>query len=46
MKRRMTIKVRITLWYAALMMLIPALLLFLGCQEYLEQGIAMSGGKD
>ena len=31
---------------AALMMLIPALLLFLGCQEYLEQGIAMSGGKD
>ena len=31
---------------AALMMLIPAQLLFLGCQEYLEQGIAMSGGKD
>ena len=31
---------------AALMMLTPALLLFLGCQEYLEQGIAMSGGKD
>ncbi len=31
---------------AAFMMLIPALLLFLGCQEYLEQGIAMSGGKD
>ena len=31
---------------AALMMLIPALLLFLGCQEYLEQGIAMSGGKE
>ena len=31
---------------AALMMLIPALLMFLGCQEYLEQGIAMSGGKD
>lgn len=31
---------------AALMMLIPALLLFWGCQEYLEQGIAMSGGKD
>lgn len=31
---------------AALLMLIPALLLFLGCQEYLEQGIAMSGGKD
>lgn len=31
---------------AALMMLIPALLLFLGCQEYLERGIAMSGGKD
>lgn len=31
---------------SALMMLIPALLLFLGCQEYLEQGIAMSGGKD
>lgn len=31
---------------AAFMMLIPALLLFLGCQEHLEQGIAMSGGKD
>ena len=31
---------------AALMMLIPALLLFLSCQEHLEQGIAMSGGKD
>ena len=31
---------------AAFMMLIPALLLFLGCQEYLEQGIAVSGGKD
>lgn len=31
---------------AALLMLIPALLLFLGCQEYLEQGIAISGGKD
>lgn len=31
---------------AAFMMLIPALLLFLGCQEYLEQGIAMTGGKD
>ena len=31
---------------AALMMLIPALLLFLGCQEYLEHGIAVSGGKD
>lgn len=31
---------------AALLMLIPALLLFLGCQEYLEQGIAVSGGKD
>ena len=31
---------------AALMMLTPALLLFLGCQEYLEQGIAVSGGKD
>lgn len=31
---------------AALLMLIPALLLFLGCQEYLEQGIALSGGKD
>lgn len=31
---------------AALLMLIPALLLFLSCQEYLEQGIALSGGKD
>ena len=31
---------------AAFLMLVPALLLFLGCQEYLEQGIAMSGGKD
>ncbi len=31
---------------AALLMLIPALLLFLNCQEYLEQGIALSGGKD
>lgn len=31
---------------AAFMMLVPALLLFLGCQEYLEQGIAMSGGRD
>lgn len=31
---------------AAFLMLIPALLLFLGCQEHLEQGIAMSGGKD
>ena len=31
---------------AAFMMLVPALLLFLGCQEYLEQGIAISGGKD
>ena len=31
---------------AALLMLIPALLLFLSCQEHLEQGIAMSGGKD
>ena len=31
---------------AAFIMLIPAMLLFLGCQEYLEQGIAMSGGKD
>lgn len=29
---------------AALLMLIPALLLFLSCQEYLEQGIANSGG--
>ena len=31
---------------AALLMLLPALLLFLSCQEYLEQGIALSGGKD
>jgi len=31
---------------AAFMMLVPALLLFLGCQEYLEHGIAMSGGTD
>ncbi len=31
---------------AALLMLIPALLLFLCCQDYLEQGIALSGGKD
>ncbi len=31
---------------AALLMLIPALLLFLSCQEYLEEGIALSGGKD
>ena len=31
---------------AAFMLLIPALLLFLGCQEHLEQGIAMSGGKE
>lgn len=31
---------------AALVMLIPALLLFIGCQEYLKQGIALSGGKD
>ncbi len=31
---------------AALLMLIPALLLFLNCQEYLEEGIALSGGKD
>lgn len=31
---------------AAFLMLVPALLLFLGCQAYLEQGIAMSGGKD
>lgn len=29
---------------AAFLMLIPALLLFSGCQEYLEQGIASSGG--
>ncbi len=31
---------------ASLLMLIPALLLFLNCQEYLEQGIELSGGKD
>ncbi len=31
---------------AALLMLIPALLLFLNCQEYLEEGIALTGGKD
>lgn len=31
---------------AALLMLIPALLLFFSCEEYLEQGIALSGGKD
>lgn len=31
---------------AALLMLIPALLLFISCEEYLEQGIALSGGKD
>lgn len=31
---------------AALVMLIPALLLFIACQEYLKQGIALSGGKD
>lgn len=31
---------------AALLTLIPALLLFLNCQTYLEQGIALSGGKD
>lgn len=31
---------------AALLMLLPALLLFWGCQESLEQGIALSGGKD
>lgn len=31
---------------AALMMLVPALLLFMDCKEYLEQGIAMSGGKE
>ena len=31
---------------AALLMLIPALLLFISGQEYLEQGIALSGGKD
>jgi len=31
---------------ASLLMLIPALLLFICCQDYLEQGIALSGGKD
>lgn len=31
---------------AALLMLIPALLLFFSCEEYLEQGIALSGGKN
>ena len=31
---------------AALLMLIPALLLFWNCQEYLERGIALSGGKE
>lgn len=31
---------------AALLTLVPALLLFLNCQAYLEQGIALSGGKD
>lgn len=31
---------------AALLMLVPALLLFIGCQEDLEKGIALSGGKD
>ena len=31
---------------AALLMLIPALLVFIGCKSYLEQGIALSGGKD
>ena len=31
---------------AALLMLLPSLLLFIGCQENLEQGIALSGGKD
>lgn len=30
---------------AALLMLIPALLLFLGCQDDLKEGIALSGGK-
>lgn len=30
---------------AALMMLLPALLLFWGCQESLEAGITLSGGK-
>lgn len=31
---------------AALIMLIPALLLFIFCQDDLRQGIALSGGKD
>lgn len=31
---------------AALLMLIPALALFFSCEEYLEQGIALSGGKN
>lgn len=31
---------------AALLMLIPALLLFGLCQDALEQGIALSGGKE
>ena len=31
---------------AALLMLIPALLLFGLCQNALEQGIALSGGKE
>lgn len=31
---------------AAFLMLVPALLAFLGCQKELEQGIALSGGKD
>lgn len=31
---------------AALIMLIPALLLFLCCRKYLEQGITLSGGKE
>lgn len=31
---------------AALLMLIPAILLFFSCEEYLEQGIALSGGKN
>lgn len=31
---------------ASLLTLIPALLLFLSCQDSLEQGIALSGGKD
>ncbi len=30
---------------AALLMLIPALLLFIGCQDDLQEGIALSGGK-